>query len=82
MKLKDDIQTEIRLITEKMDKINKANLNIPKSSAPFSHARSPVKTKEEMKNPFITDLSNQDNNQVLMEEEPQMKEWPTLTGEG
>ena len=30
MNLKDDIQSEIRLITEKMDKMNEANLNMPK----------------------------------------------------
>ncbi|MBW0546748.1 hypothetical protein O181_086463 [Austropuccinia psidii MF-1] len=72
----------MRLITEKMDKINEANLNIPKLSTPFSHIRSPVKAKEEITNPLITDLSLQDNNQVLMKEAPQLKEWPTLTGEG
>ncbi|MBW0531133.1 hypothetical protein O181_070848 [Austropuccinia psidii MF-1] len=82
MHLKDDIQSEIRLITEKMDKINEANLNIPKLSTPFSHIRSPVKPKEELTNPFITDLSHQDNNQVLIKEAPQLKEWPTFTGEG
>ncbi|MBW0493161.1 hypothetical protein O181_032876 [Austropuccinia psidii MF-1] len=82
MKLKDDIQSAIRLITEKRDKINEANLNIPKLSTPFSHMRSPVKPKEERKNPFITDLSHQDNNQVVMKEEPKLKEWPTFTGEG
>ncbi|MBW0560182.1 hypothetical protein O181_099897, partial [Austropuccinia psidii MF-1] len=80
--LTDDIQSEIRLITEKMDKINEANLNMPKLSTPFSHIRSPVKPKEELTNPFITDLSHQDNNQVLMKEAPQLKEWPTFTGEG
>ncbi|MBW0517963.1 hypothetical protein O181_057678 [Austropuccinia psidii MF-1] len=82
MNLKDDIQSEIRLITEKMDKINEANLNITKLSTPFSHIRSPDKAKEEIKNPFITYLSHQDNNQVLMKEEPQLKEWPTFTLEG
>ncbi|MBW0576068.1 hypothetical protein O181_115783 [Austropuccinia psidii MF-1] len=30
MNLKDEIQIEIRLITEKMDKMNEANLNMPK----------------------------------------------------
>ncbi|MBW0499130.1 hypothetical protein O181_038845 [Austropuccinia psidii MF-1] len=30
----------------------------------------------------MTDLSHQDNNQVLMKEAPQLKEWPTFTGEG
>ncbi|MBW0578574.1 hypothetical protein O181_118289 [Austropuccinia psidii MF-1] len=49
---------------------------------PFSHIRSPVKPKEEITNPFITDLSDKDNNQVLMKEEPQLKEWTTFTGEG
>ncbi|MBW0494341.1 hypothetical protein O181_034056 [Austropuccinia psidii MF-1] len=82
MNLKDDIQSEIRVITEKMDKINEASLNMPKLSTPFSHIRSPVKPKEEITNPFITDLSSQDNNQFLMKEEPQLKEWPTFTGEG
>ncbi|MBW0581923.1 hypothetical protein O181_121638 [Austropuccinia psidii MF-1] len=65
-----------------MDKINEANVNMPKLSTPFSHIRSPVKPKEELTNPFITDLSHQDNNQVLMKEAPQLKEWPTFTGEG
>ena len=46
MHLKDDIQSEIRLITDKMDKINEANLNMPNLSTPFSHIRSPVKPKE------------------------------------
>ncbi|MBW0559382.1 hypothetical protein O181_099097 [Austropuccinia psidii MF-1] len=55
---------------------------MPKLSTPFSHIRSPVKPKEELTNPFITDLSHQDNNQVLMKEAPQLKEWPTFTGEG
>ncbi|MBW0538785.1 hypothetical protein O181_078500 [Austropuccinia psidii MF-1] len=82
MHLKDDIQSEIRLITEKMDKINEANSNMPKLSTPFSHIRSSVKPKEELTNPFITDLSHQDNNQVLIKEAPQLKEWPTFTGEG
>ncbi|MBW0551101.1 hypothetical protein O181_090816 [Austropuccinia psidii MF-1] len=82
MHLKDDIQSEISLITEKMDKINEANLNIPKLSTLFSHIRSPVKPKEESTNPLITYLSHQDNNQVLMKEELQLKEWPTFTGEG
>ncbi|MBW0549154.1 hypothetical protein O181_088869 [Austropuccinia psidii MF-1] len=80
--LKDDIKSEIRLITEKMDKINEANLNMPRLSTPFSHIRSPVKAKEEIKNPFITDLSHQENNQVLMKEAPQLKECPTFTEEG
>ncbi|MBW0575377.1 hypothetical protein O181_115092 [Austropuccinia psidii MF-1] len=81
MHLKDDIQGEIRLITEKMDKINEANLNMQNLSTPFSHIRSPVKPKEESTDPLITDLSNQDNNQVLMKDVPQFKEWPTFTGE-
>ncbi|MBW0564593.1 hypothetical protein O181_104308 [Austropuccinia psidii MF-1] len=55
---------------------------MPKLSTPFSHIRSPVKPKEELTNPFITDLSHQDNNQVLMKEAPQLKKWPTFTGEG
>ncbi|MBW0580079.1 hypothetical protein O181_119794 [Austropuccinia psidii MF-1] len=82
MHLKDDIQSEIRLITEKMDNINEANSKIPKLSTPFSHIRSPVKPKEELKNPFIKHLSHQDNKQVLMNKEPQLKEWRTFTGEG
>ncbi|MBW0470533.1 hypothetical protein O181_010248 [Austropuccinia psidii MF-1] len=82
MNLKDDIQSEITLIIENMDKINQTNLNIPKLSTPFSHIRSPVKPKEEIKKPFIRDLSNKDNNQVLMKAAPQFKEWPTFTGEG
>ncbi|MBW0591063.1 hypothetical protein O181_130778 [Austropuccinia psidii MF-1] len=55
---------------------------MPKLSTPFSHIRSPVKPKEELANPIITELSHQDNNQVLMKEAPQLKEWPTFTGEG
>ena len=82
MHLKDDIQSEIRLITDKMDKINEATSNMPMLSTPFSHIRSPVKPKEELTNPFITDLSHQDNNQVLMKEVPQLNEWPKFTGEG
>ncbi|MBW0568955.1 hypothetical protein O181_108670 [Austropuccinia psidii MF-1] len=82
MNLKDDIQSEIRLITENMDKSNEANQNMPKLSTPFSHMRSHVKPKEVIKNPFITDLSHQDNNQVLMKEETQLQEWPIFTGEG
>ncbi|MBW0572012.1 hypothetical protein O181_111727 [Austropuccinia psidii MF-1] len=65
-----------------MDKINEANLNIPNLSTPFSHIKSPIKAKEEITNPFITDLSHQYNNQVLMKEAPQLKEGPTVTGEG
>ncbi|MBW0516622.1 hypothetical protein O181_056337 [Austropuccinia psidii MF-1] len=65
-----------------MDKINEANSNMPMLSTPFFHIRSPVKPKEELTNTFITDLSHQDNNQVLMKEAPQLKEWPTFTGEG
>ncbi|MBW0560327.1 hypothetical protein O181_100042 [Austropuccinia psidii MF-1] len=82
MNLKDDIQSEIRLITEQMDKINEPNLKIPKLSTPLSQIRSTVKPKEEITNPFMTDLSHKDNNQVLMKEAPQLKEWPTFTGEG
>ncbi|MBW0517858.1 hypothetical protein O181_057573 [Austropuccinia psidii MF-1] len=55
---------------------------MPKLSTPFSHTRIPVKPKEEITSPFITDLSHQDNNQALMKEVPQLKEWPTFTGEG
>ncbi|MBW0573030.1 hypothetical protein O181_112745 [Austropuccinia psidii MF-1] len=62
MYLKDDIQSEIRLITEKMNIINEGNSNMPKLSTPFSDIRSPVEPKEELINPFITDLSHQDNN--------------------
>ncbi|MBW0522185.1 hypothetical protein O181_061900 [Austropuccinia psidii MF-1] len=65
-----------------MDKINVANSNMPKLSIRFSHIRSPVKPKEELTNPFITNLSHQDNNQVLMKEAPQLKEWPIFTREG
>ncbi|MBW0572260.1 hypothetical protein O181_111975 [Austropuccinia psidii MF-1] len=54
---------------------------MPKLSTPFSHIRSPVKPKEKMTNPLIKDLSHQDNSQVLMKEAPQLKEWPTFTGE-
>ncbi|MBW0549723.1 hypothetical protein O181_089438 [Austropuccinia psidii MF-1] len=82
MNLKDDTKSEIRLITEKKNKISEANLNMPKLSTPFSHIRSPVKQKEEITNPLITHLSHQDNNQALMKEEPQLKEWPTFTREG
>ncbi|MBW0521301.1 hypothetical protein O181_061016 [Austropuccinia psidii MF-1] len=55
---------------------------MPKLLTAFSHIRSPVKPKEEIKNTFITDLSYQDNNQVLMKEAPQLREWQTFTGEG
>ncbi|MBW0570897.1 hypothetical protein O181_110612 [Austropuccinia psidii MF-1] len=44
--------------------------------------RSPVKPKEELTSPLMKYLSHQDNNQVLMKEEPYLKEWPTFTGEG
>ncbi|MBW0544859.1 hypothetical protein O181_084574 [Austropuccinia psidii MF-1] len=80
--LQDVIQREIIVITEKMDKINEASLNMPKLSTPFFHIRSPVKPKEEIKNPFVSHLIHQDNNQVLMKEEPQLKEWPTFIVEG
>ncbi|MBW0528507.1 hypothetical protein O181_068222 [Austropuccinia psidii MF-1] len=82
MNLKDDILNEIRLITGKMDKINKANINMPKLSAPFSHTRSPVKPKEESTNSFITDLRYQYNDQVLKEEAPQLKELSIFIREG
>ncbi|MBW0498513.1 hypothetical protein O181_038228 [Austropuccinia psidii MF-1] len=82
MNHKDDIQSTIRHITEKMDKINEANLKIPKLSTPFSQIESPVNTEEEITNPFISDLSHQDNKEVLMKEVPQVKECPTFTGEG
>ncbi|MBW0567003.1 hypothetical protein O181_106718 [Austropuccinia psidii MF-1] len=82
MHLKDDIQSKIRLITKKMDKINEANSNMPKLSTTFSHLRSPVKPKEEITKPLMTDLSHKDNKQFLMKEAPKLKEWPTLTGEG
>ncbi|MBW0566560.1 hypothetical protein O181_106275 [Austropuccinia psidii MF-1] len=72
MHLEDDIQSEIRLITEKMDKINETNSNMPRLSNPFSHIRSPIKPKEESTNPFITELSHQDKNQVFMKEAPQL----------
>ncbi|MBW0567195.1 hypothetical protein O181_106910, partial [Austropuccinia psidii MF-1] len=49
-------------------------------STPFSHIRSLVKPKEELTNPFITDLSHKCNNQVSMKDAPQLKEWPTFTG--
>ncbi|MBW0583868.1 hypothetical protein O181_123583 [Austropuccinia psidii MF-1] len=65
-----------------MHKINEANSNMPKLSTPFSHIGSPFKPKEELTNPFITDLSHRNNNQVLIKEAPQLKEWPTFTGEG
>ncbi|MBW0521643.1 hypothetical protein O181_061358 [Austropuccinia psidii MF-1] len=55
---------------------------MPKLSTPFSHIRSPGKPKEEITNPFITDLSHQDNSQVLMKEAPQLKEFSIFTGEG
>ncbi|MBW0583031.1 hypothetical protein O181_122746 [Austropuccinia psidii MF-1] len=62
MHLRDDIKSEIRLITEKMDRINEANSNMPKLSTPFSDIRSHFKTKEELKYTLITDLRHQDNN--------------------
>ncbi|MBW0552159.1 hypothetical protein O181_091874 [Austropuccinia psidii MF-1] len=82
MNPKDDIQSGIILITEKMDKINEANLNMPRLSTQFFHIRSPVKSKEEKANPLITDLSHQHSNQVLIKEEPQLKELPKFTAEG
>ncbi|MBW0492918.1 hypothetical protein O181_032633 [Austropuccinia psidii MF-1] len=82
MNLQDAIESEIRLITEKMDKKREANSNMPKLVTPFSHIRIPFKLKEEITNPFIKYLSHQDNNQVSMKEAPQLIEWPTFTGEG
>ncbi|MBW0516477.1 hypothetical protein O181_056192 [Austropuccinia psidii MF-1] len=55
---------------------------MPTLSTPPSHIKSPVKPKEEITNPFITAMIHQENNQVLMKEAPQVKEWPTFTGEG
>ncbi|MBW0581124.1 hypothetical protein O181_120839 [Austropuccinia psidii MF-1] len=55
---------------------------MPELSIPFSHIRSLVNPKEELTNPLITDLSHQDNDQVIMKEEAQLKEWPKFTGEG
>ncbi|MBW0552752.1 hypothetical protein O181_092467 [Austropuccinia psidii MF-1] len=55
---------------------------MPKLSTPFSQIRSPFNPKEEIKNPFFSDSSHQDNNQVLIKEAPQLKEWPEFTGEG
>ncbi|MBW0504321.1 hypothetical protein O181_044036 [Austropuccinia psidii MF-1] len=55
---------------------------MPKLSTPFSSIRSPAKPSEDLTNPLIKDLSHQDNNQVLMKEAPQLKEWPTFTVEG
>ncbi|MBW0467176.1 hypothetical protein O181_006891 [Austropuccinia psidii MF-1] len=55
---------------------------MPKLSTLFSHIIRPFKPKEEIKDPFMTELSHQDNNKVLMKEVPQSKELPTLTGDG
>ncbi|MBW0467228.1 hypothetical protein O181_006943 [Austropuccinia psidii MF-1] len=44
--------------------------------------RSPVKPKDKVTNEFITDLVHQENNKSLRKEEPQLKEFPTFTGEG
>ncbi|MBW0582876.1 hypothetical protein O181_122591 [Austropuccinia psidii MF-1] len=55
---------------------------MPELSSPFSHIRSPVNTKEEKPSLFMTDLSHQDNNQVLKKEEPQLNECPRFTDEG
>ncbi|MBW0563260.1 hypothetical protein O181_102975 [Austropuccinia psidii MF-1] len=82
MNIQYEIESEIRLITEQMDKINEAHSKMPKLSTLLSHIRSPVKPIEEITDKFITDLSHQDNNQVLMKEAPQLKELPTFTGEG
>ncbi|MBW0501508.1 hypothetical protein O181_041223 [Austropuccinia psidii MF-1] len=65
-----------------MDKMNEVNLNIPNLLTPLSHIRSPFRPKAEITSPFITDLSHQDNNQISIKEAPQLKEWPTFTGEG
>ncbi|MBW0577073.1 hypothetical protein O181_116788 [Austropuccinia psidii MF-1] len=81
MNLKDNVQSEIGLINEKMDKISEANLNMLRLSPQFSHIRSPVEPKEEKTNPFILYLSHKENIQVLMKEALQLKEWPTFTGE-
>ncbi|MBW0593252.1 hypothetical protein O181_132967 [Austropuccinia psidii MF-1] len=64
-----------------MDGINEANLNIPNLSTPFPHIRSLVNPKEEITNTFISDLSHKDKNQLFKKEAPQLKEWPTFTGE-
>ncbi|MBW0512591.1 hypothetical protein O181_052306 [Austropuccinia psidii MF-1] len=55
---------------------------MPKLSTEFSHRRSPVEPKEEITNLSITDLSHRDNDQVLMKEAPELKEWSKFTGEG
>ncbi|MBW0544953.1 hypothetical protein O181_084668 [Austropuccinia psidii MF-1] len=55
---------------------------MPKLTNPYSHIRSPVKPKEAITTLFVTDLSQKENNQVLIKEAPQLKEWPILTGEG
>ncbi|MBW0480270.1 hypothetical protein O181_019985 [Austropuccinia psidii MF-1] len=65
-----------------MNKINEAYLNMLELSTLSSHIRSYFKPKEEIESPFITDLSHQYNNQVVMKEAHQLKEWPTITGEG
>ncbi|MBW0499934.1 hypothetical protein O181_039649 [Austropuccinia psidii MF-1] len=62
--------------------MNEANLSIPKVSTPFSHIRCPFKPKEEMTNTLITDLSHQENNQLLMKEAFRLKDWLTFKGEG
>ncbi|MBW0566448.1 hypothetical protein O181_106163 [Austropuccinia psidii MF-1] len=82
MNLEDYIQSEIRIISEKIDKINEANLNIPTLLTLFSHIRGPVKTKEEITDTLIGDLSHQDKNQLLMKDELQINEWLPFTGEG
>ncbi|MBW0480517.1 hypothetical protein O181_020232 [Austropuccinia psidii MF-1] len=65
MNLKDDIQSEIQLTTEKMEQINDANLKMHKLSTLFSNIRSPIKLKEEIKSPFIEGLKHQDKSQFL-----------------
>ncbi|MBW0526851.1 hypothetical protein O181_066566 [Austropuccinia psidii MF-1] len=55
---------------------------MPELSNPSFHIRIPVEPNEKMTNTFIKDLSHQDNNKVLMKEEPQLKKWEEFTGEG
>ncbi|MBW0521704.1 hypothetical protein O181_061419 [Austropuccinia psidii MF-1] len=82
MNLKDEIKSERRLITVEIDKLNEANLNMPNVSTTFSHKRSSVNSNKEITNPFKSELSHQQNNGILMKKAPQLKEWPTFTGEG
>ncbi|MBW0545279.1 hypothetical protein O181_084994 [Austropuccinia psidii MF-1] len=55
---------------------------MPRVSTQSSHIRSPVKEKDKITNPFISDSSHQGNAKILMKEAPQLKEWPKFTGEG